>query len=96
MHDPDRREANREAQRAGGEARATARRAAKQWAVMGEGFDARDLPTMLRGAMLAVWRGDLSPGQANAIASLAKASVDIETTTALEERIAALEAAQGE
>lgn len=95
-HDPDYANARREGNRKGGEAKANARRAIRLFSEIGDDLDASDLPTLLRGAIAAVWTGDLSPGQATAIANLAKSSVDIANSVALEERIAALEAAQGE
>lgn len=94
-HDPERKEAQREASRRGGAARANARRAARQWAAIGEQVRAEDLPAMLRAAMLSVKAGTLEPGQANAIAALAKTSLQLTHDLDLEARIAALEEAAG-
>lgn len=92
-HDPEMAEARREGSRRGGESRATARRVAKQWTAAGEVLSSDDLPAMLRGAMIAVLQGTLEPSQANAIATLAKASVTITNEIELVERIEALERA---
>lgn len=94
-HDPERKDAQREAARRGGEARANARRAAKQWAAIGDQVGAEDIPAMLRACMLSVKAGTLEPSQAQAIASLAKTSVSVANELQLEERIRALEEAAG-
>jgi hypothetical protein len=94
-HDPARREAQREASRRGGEARANAKRAARQWAVIGEQVEPDQLPAMLRALMLSVKAGTVEPAQATAIATLAKTSVSITNEIDLEVRIRQLEAAAG-
>lgn len=92
-HDPELEEVRREGSRKGGEARANARRAAKQWAAIGEQFGPHDLPAILRACMLSVRGGELEPSQAQAIAALARSSVEITRATEHDERIAALEEA---
>lgn len=94
-HDPELEEVRREGSRKGGEARANARRAAKQWAAIGEQFGAEDLPSILRACMLAVKDGKLEPSQAQAIATLAKTSVTVTNDIELVARIEALEQATG-
>lgn len=94
-HDPERKDAQREASRRGGAARANARRAARQWAAIGEQMSSEDLPAILRACMLSVKAGTLEPSQASAIANLAKTSVSITNELELEERIKALEEAAG-
>lgn len=94
-HDPDYQARKREGSRRGGEAKANARRAAKQWAAMGEQLTAAELPAVLRACMFSVKTGTMEPAQAQAIASLAKTSVQLTTELELEERIAALEEAAG-
>lgn len=94
-HDPEFADRRAEGQRKGGEARANARRAARQWAAIGEQMTATDLPAILRACMMAVRDGTLEPSQAQAIANLAKTSVSITNEIELEERIAALEQAAG-
>jgi hypothetical protein len=72
-----------------------ARRAAKQWATIGEQLTPADLPAILRSCMYSVRSGHLEPSQATAIANLAKVSVQLTAELELEQRIAALEAAAG-
>lgn len=95
MHDPARANERRQAQQAGGSARSSARRAARQWAAIGEQVSTADLPAMLRACMIAVRDGELEPSQASAIANLAKTSVSVANDLELEARIAALEQAAG-
>lgn len=90
-HDPERREAQREASRKGGEAKANARRAAKAWAAFGKELSAEELPDVLKSCMFAVKDGSMTPGQAQAIASLARTSVEIIRSSEQEERIQELE-----
>lgn len=78
-HDPEYQARKHEGSRRGGEAKANARRAAKQWATIGREIDQADLPAVLRAA----------------IATLAKTSVSITNEIELEERLARLEAAAG-
>ncbi len=92
-HDPDYLARKREGSRRGGEARANARRAARQWAAIGEQLTAADLPAILRACMFSVKAGTLEPSQAQAIAALAKTSVSIASDLELEQRITALEEA---
>lgn len=94
-HDPEAADRRAEGNRKGGEARANARRAAKQWAAIGEQIDAEHLPAILRACMLSVKAGTLEPARATAIAGLAKASISITNELTLEERIRALEEAAG-
>lgn len=94
-HDPERRETIKEAARKGGEAKSTARRAAKAWAAIGEQITSEQLPAMLRACMIAVRDGEMEPSQASAIATLAKTSVAVTNELQLEERIQRLEEAAG-
>jgi hypothetical protein len=94
-HDPDLAEQRAEGARRGGEQRSNARRAAKQWATIGEQLSAADLPAILRACMFSVKSGTLEPSQAGAIATLARTSVQLTGELELEARIAALEAAAG-
>jgi hypothetical protein len=94
-HDPAFADRRYEGQCKGGEARANARRVAKQWAAIGEQLTPADLPAILRSCMFSVKAGHLEPLQAQAIAALAKTSVSIANDIELEERLAALEAAAG-
>lgn len=94
-HDPEFADRRAEGQRKGGEARSNARRAAKQWAAIGEQMSAADLPAILKACMFSVKTGAMEPSQASAITGLAKAAVSITNELELEERIRALEAAAG-
>lgn len=94
-HHPAYRERRAAGSRRGGEGKASARRAARAWAAAGDAIDSSDLPSLLRGAMLMVRDGDMTPGEATAIAALARASVSILETVELEQRIDALESAAG-
>lgn len=94
-HDPESRERLREAQRKGGEGKATSRRLAKQWAALGAELGDSDMPAILKSCMFAVKAGDMTPAEASAIATLAKTAVAITHDTELLERIEALEDATG-
>lgn len=94
-HDPAHAERRAEGQRKGGKARANAKRAARQWAAIGEQITPDQLPAILRACMISVRSGTLEPAQASAIATLAKTSVSITNEIQLEERIRALETAAG-
>jgi hypothetical protein len=94
-HDPELAEQRAEGARRGGEARSNARRAAKQWAAIGEQLTPADLPAILRACVFSVKSGAMEPAQASAIANLAKTSVSITNEIELEQRIAALERAVG-
>ncbi len=94
-HDPELAEQRAEGARRGGEARSNARRAAKQWAAIGEQLTADQLPAILRACLFSVKSGTMEPAQATAIAALAKTSVSITNEIELEQRIAALERAAG-
>ncbi len=92
-HDPESADARASGSRKGGEARANAKRAAKQWAAIGEQMTPDQLPAILRACLFSVKSGTMEPSQASAIATLAKTSVQLTIELELEERIAALEAA---
>jgi hypothetical protein len=94
-HHPELKARKAEGSRRGGEAKANARRAAKAWAAAGDVISPDDLPAMLRGAFVEVWQGKLEPGQAQALVSIAKASVSLAHDLELEARISALEEATG-
>ena len=94
-HDPELAEQRAEGARRGGEQRSNARRAARAWAAVGEQLAIADLPAILRACMFSVKSGALEPGQASAIATLAKTSVSITNEIELEARLSALEAAAG-
>lgn len=90
-HDPERREEVRANGRKGGEAKATARRLAKQWAAIGQEVSDTDLNTILKSCMFAVKDGSMTPSQANAIAALARTAVTVRYEVSLSEQFAALE-----
>ncbi len=94
-HHPDRAAAHREAMRKGGEARSAVRRAARLWASRGEQIEPTALPAMLRATMVDVRAGVVEPGVAQALASLAKASVALSHDLEMEARLTALERAAG-
>jgi hypothetical protein len=91
-HDPEAADRRAEGSRKGGEARANAKRAARQWAAIGEQLSPAQLPAMLRACLISVRDGTMEPAQASAIAGLAKTSVQLSHDLELEARIAALEA----
>lgn len=94
-HHPARADAHLRAMRKGGEARSATRRAARLWAARGEQIEPKDLPAMLRAAMLDVRLGTVEPAVAGAIATLAKTSVTLSHELDLVVRIEALERAAG-
>lgn len=91
-HDPTYAQARREGSLKGGAAKATAKRAAKQWAALGKELGNEDIPAILKSCMFAVRSGEMTPGEANAIATLARTAVQITGDLELEARIAELEA----
>lgn len=94
-HDPEMQARKAEGNRKGGEARSSARRAAKMWAAAGAQMGLEDLPAVLRSCMFSVKTGTMEPSQATAIAALAKASLSLSQDLELERRIAVLEEAAG-
>lgn len=94
-HHPDLQERQSENRRAGGAARSNARRAAKQWAAFGKEMGDADLPAILKSCMYAVRDKSMSPGEAGAIATLARTSVQITGDLEHEARITELEKAAG-
>lgn len=92
-HHPELNARKLEGSRKGGEAKANARRAARQWAAMGAELKPSELPDVLRACMFAVRDGSMEPAQAQAVAALAKASVSLAHDLELEARITALEEA---
>lgn len=94
-HHPQKAAEVKEAQRRGGENRSNARRAAKMLATTGRQVRADELPDIVRACILRVVAGTMEPGQASAIAQLARTSLQLQHDMELEQRIAALEAAAG-
>lgn len=94
-HDPEMRSARREGSRKGGAARSNTRRAIKAWAAFGKEVDTNDVPMILYSCMEAVRTGAMTPGQASAIATLAKTAGQITNDTEMMKRIEALEEAAG-
>jgi hypothetical protein len=94
-HDPELAEQRAAGARRGGEARSNARRAARQWAAIGEQLTSADLPSILKACMFSVKSGTMEPSQAQAIAALAKTSVSITNEIELEQRLEVLERAAG-
>lgn len=92
-HDPASRERLKEAQRRGGEGKSAIRRAVKAWTEFGREVDTPDVPLILYSCMEAVRSGAMTPGQATAIANLAKTAVSISQDTEMMERVTALEEA---
>lgn len=87
-HDPARVVEMAEWRRQGGKASSNASRARKAAAGMG----AAEIIGILGGVLSGVLAGDYTPGQANAAASVARAMMAVHETSAIEERITALEA----
>lgn len=94
-HDPEIAEQRADGQRRGGEARANARRAVRQWLAIGSVITEDDLKPILYSCIVAVRTGQMEPSQATAIMGLAKTAVSISHDLELEARIAALEEAAG-
>jgi hypothetical protein len=92
MHDPESAELRREAGRKGGHARSNAARAAK---AMPAALTSDELLVTLSRAMDKVEKGELEPGPANAISSLARAMNSIRETTEIERRLSELEQRAG-
>jgi hypothetical protein len=92
MHDPESAELRREAGRKGGHARSNAARAAK---AMPAALTSDELLVTLSRAMVKVEKGELEPGPANAISSLARAMNSIRETTEIERRLSELEQRAG-
>jgi hypothetical protein len=92
MHDPESAQLRLEASRKGGRARSNAARAAK---ALPPAMTSDDLLVTLSEAIRKVDRGELEPGPANAISSLARAMNSIRETTEIERRLAELEQRAG-
>lgn len=88
LHDPANRPRLQEIHAAGGRAKSTANRSAKLVPVL-----LRPVLDQLLAALPKIEAGDLDPRQASALASVAGAVVKVYQVGALEERVAALEAA---
>lgn len=95
-HHPAYQERRREGQRRGGQAKATAARAAKAWAVAGREIPDDALPLILKALIVDVRAGAVEPAVAGAIANLAKVSLGLKSDLELEQRISALEDAARE
>lgn len=94
-HDPQKASEVKDARRKGGENRSNARRAAKMLATTGRQIKTDELPDIVRSCILKVVDGTMEPGQASAIAQLARTSLQLQHDMELEQRIAQLEAAAG-
>lgn len=94
-HHPGKRAEVKAARRRGGENRSNARRAAKTLALEGRQLRSEDLPDVLRACVLRVVNGEMEPGQASAVAALARTTLQVAHDLELEARIAALEEAAG-
>ncbi len=92
MHDPESAELRLEASRKGGHARSNAARAAK---AMPTALTSDELLVTLSRAIAKVEKGELEPGPANAMASLARAMNSIRETMEIERRLSELEQRAG-
>ena len=90
-HDPERQPEMAEARRRGGQAKSNRARARKR--LESTAKTPAELQGVLGDAIDKVLTGAIEPGVANAVASLARASVAIREAANLEERLQALEAA---
>ena len=88
FHDPQSAELRRAGSRAGGKARSNAARAARQ---LPPAFTSDELLAVLSGAIRKVEAGELEPGPANAMSSLARAMTSIREVSEVERRLAELE-----
>jgi len=89
VHAPEMAEARLEASRKGGHARSNAARAAK---AMPAALTSDDLLVTLSRVIAKAENGEIEPGPANAISSLARAMNAIRETTEIERRLSDLEA----
>ncbi len=94
-HHPDMQERRKAGQRRGGKAKSNTARAAKLWAAVGREIPDADLPALLKACIVDVRAGRVEPAQATAIATLAKAAVQLHADIELEHRIEALEQEAG-
>lgn len=92
-HHPDKSREVKEAQRRGGANRSNARRAAKQLAAAGRQLRPDELADVVRACILEVYAGTMEPGQASAIAQLARTSLQVQHDLEVERRLEALESA---
>lgn len=95
-HSPEHREQHLAAARAGGVAKATSIRTAKEWMAISRHLDYADLPTVLIGAGLACLNGQIEPSRVTALATALRAAAAISETAILEKRIRDLEQLIGE
>lgn len=85
-----------ESRRRGGQNKANAQRAAKQWAAIGRQIPDEDLPAVVKALILSVRAGTVEPAVATCIANLAKVALQLHGDIELEARVQALEAAAAE
>lgn len=90
-HDPDRREDQLKASRAGGLAKANAVRSAKEWAQLSRHLTLQDLPGVLIGAGLASMSGEIEPARVQALSTSVRTAVQIAEAAILEDRIREIE-----
>ncbi len=95
-HSPRVKAERADARRRGGQAKSNAARAAKMWAAVGREIPDSDLPALLKAAMLDVRAGKIEPAVATALATLAKAAVQLHADIELEHRIEVLERDAGQ
>jgi hypothetical protein len=92
-HHPELEAQRAEERRAGGVARSNRARAKRQ--MMGEAMLPAEIEGYVAVALRGVMVGSITPGIANAVASLARAAVVVRETTELEQRLAELESRAG-
>ncbi|MDF3043405.1 MAG: hypothetical protein K0Q71_6111 [Thermomicrobiales bacterium] len=92
-HSPSTAAERAEGRRQGGRARSNRARAKKRMAA--EALTPGEIQGYVAVALRGVLVGSITPGVANAVASLARAAVAVRAATELEERLAALEARAG-
>lgn len=94
-HDPDKREEQLQASRAGGLAKANAARSAKEWAQLSRHITIADLPGVLVGAGLAAMNGEVEPARVTALATAIRTAVHVAEVGVLEARLKELESLFG-
>jgi hypothetical protein len=92
-HDPERQAQMTEARRRGGQAKSNRTRARKQLA--STAMTPAELQGVIGASIAKVLSGTITPGMGQAVAALARASVSIREATEFDERLEALEAANG-
>lgn len=90
-HSPDRQSEMRAIRQAGGKAKSSDARAARQYVAMGNTVDAHELPALLIGVGMAAVNGDIEPGRAHALAACVRSALQVAEAAGFDSRLREME-----